>query len=128
MHCIISTFTASTFPKNTTSSKSTNWHYTFAVYTIQLILIHCNNVISPSTSSLQAITSGEPGIVTSPYYPLPYPTNTKCSWLVRGGDSEQVQITILEFDLEHFTYCRLAQERVTNYFFFSCSSVVELTS
>ena len=50
--------------------------------------------------------SGEPGTLTSPFYPLPYPTDTKCTWLVSGRDDEHVQFTILDFDVEKFAYCR----------------------
>ena len=46
------------------------------------------------------ITDGEPGNITSPYYPDTYKDDAFCGWLIKADDGMVVGLTISSFETE----------------------------
>ena len=45
------------------------------------------------------------GLFTSPSYPEEYPINTDCTYIISQPNDIYVNISVLEIDIEHSTYC-----------------------
>ena len=41
------------------------------------------------------------GILTSPYYPRPYPSNEKCSWKIKASKGERIVFVIKDIDIRN---------------------------
>ena len=41
------------------------------------------------------------GILTSPYYPRPYPSNKKCSWKIMASKGERIVFVIKDIDIRN---------------------------
>ena len=41
------------------------------------------------------------GVLTSPYYPRPYPSNEKCSWKIIASKGERIVLVIEEIDVRN---------------------------
>ena len=46
------------------------------------------------------ITDGEPGNITSPYYPDTYQDDAFCGWFIKADDGMVVELTISSFETE----------------------------
>ena len=47
-------------------------------------------------------TLNEPsGVLTSPYYPRPYPSNEKCSWKIIASKGERIVLVIKDIDIRN---------------------------
>ena len=49
--------------------------------------------------------SGANGSFTSPGFPLTYPVNVKCTWIIEVSEEHQVQLTFTTFQLEKCEWC-----------------------
>ncbi|XP_046744297.1 cubilin [Diprion similis] len=45
------------------------------------------------------------GVITSPNFPQNYPRKQKCEWLIQMPRNHHVNLTFIEFDVEHTTNC-----------------------
>ena len=64
------------------------------------------------------ITDGEPGNITSPYYPDTYQDDAFCGWFIKADDGMVVGLTISSFETEEtlvflFLYCHLFEDKTT---------------
>nr|DBA25188.1 TPA: hypothetical protein GDO54_012746 [Pyxicephalus adspersus] len=49
--------------------------------------------------------SGPIGSFSSPGYPMKYPNNRECIWYIRTSPGSSIQVTILDFNIEHQVIC-----------------------
>ena len=51
-------------------------------------------------------TSDTSGSFTSPRYPVNYPNDASCTWLIQGEAGKVISVTFTDFDLEDDETCR----------------------
>ncbi|XP_065362088.1 cubilin homolog [Calliphora vicina] len=49
---------------------------------------------------------GEQGVVTSPFYPEPYPNKAECDWRLHVHPGSAIHLTIVDLALENYSNCR----------------------
>lgn len=49
---------------------------------------------------------GEQGVVTSPFYPSPYPNRAECDWYLHVHPGSAIHITVIDLALESYSNCR----------------------
>ena len=57
-------------------------------------------------------TSDTSGSFTSPRYPVNYPNDAFCTWLIQGGARKVISVTFMDFDLEDDETCRYDVTRI----------------
>ncbi|BFZ22426.1 hypothetical protein BsWGS_25465 [Bradybaena similaris] len=60
--------------------------------------------INTSTICGSALTSAS-GVITSPSYPNPYPSNRRCEWTITAANSKQILVNITDLDIESHPDC-----------------------
>lgn len=50
--------------------------------------------------------TGSSGIIKSPNYPNNYPTNKVCTWTIKVGATEEIELEFLNVDVEGDSNCR----------------------
>ncbi|XP_050497170.1 cubilin-like [Diabrotica virgifera virgifera] len=46
------------------------------------------------------------GVIRSPKYPEPYPTNRECTWTINIPPGQQILLNITDFNIEYYSSCR----------------------
>ena len=58
-------------------------------------------ISTPFDCALEQYLDMDTGMIVSPNHPNDYPNYADCSWYIRVGDGEVVQLTVIEFELEN---------------------------
>ncbi|NXY67496.1 CUBN protein, partial [Glareola pratincola] len=60
------------------------------------------------------IQSGESGIISSPNYPEPYSSLSRCSWLLEAPEGETITLTFTAFHVENHSLCKWDSVTILN--------------
>ena len=65
----------------------------------------CSDCCQWSTEQVLRSSVGSSGILTSPNYPLEYPSDADCQWMIVGGPGKIITVSFVTFHLETDTTC-----------------------